>query len=456
MRMVVVYFPQPDVQMSLFDTSAPSSRSGSIRRIPLGRLSGLVMALWVLVGCGESGPPSSIGELEVVREQVGDTLVIRTMAGSTWGTEADLVPEVEVGVVEGDERYMFGSLRSIALGPDGRMYAVDGQIPALRVYEADGTHRADWGRSGGGPGEFGQVDGGLAVLSDGRVVVRDPGNARMQVFSAEGAALEVWSVVPGGFQTGSPMIRTRGDTLWTPLVLNLGVDISEWQWGFVRVAPTGQIVDSVAIPLDPDWEEPQVRVDSENGTSINNVPFAAEEHYALTPEGVFVHGISSRYAFSILDPARPVRVERVAEPVPVASAEKDQARDRIVRNFRRTDPAWRWNGPEIPDDKPAFDNLTVGEDGRFWVQRPGPSERRENPDFDPADPDSEVPRWEWVEPVLWDVFDPDGVFLGTVHAPEGFSVYPAPVFRGDLVLATTRDDLDVQRLVRYRIRPRTP
>jgi hypothetical protein len=38
-----------------------------------------------------------------------------------------------------------------------------------------------------------------------------------------------------------------------------------------------------------------------------------------------------------------------------------------------------------------------------------------------------------------------------VATPEGFSSYPNPVFEGDHVWAVTRDELGVQRVVRYRI-----
>ena len=36
------------------------------------------------------------------------------------------------------------------------------------------------------------------------------------------------------------------------------------------------------------------------------------------------------------------------------------------------------------------------------------------------------------------------------RAPDGFKAYPAPVFDGDRVWAVTRDELGVQRVVRYR------
>ena len=51
----------------------------------------------------------------------------------------------------------------------------------------------------------------------------------------------------------------------------------------------------------------------------------------------------------------------------------------------------------------------------------------------------------------YDVFEPDGTYLGVVHAPDEFTRFRLPVFDGDHVWAVTRDELDVERVVRYRI-----
>ena len=47
----------------------------------------------------------------------------------------------------------------------------------------------------------------------------------------------------------------------------------------------------------------------------------------------------------------------------------------------------------------------------------------------------------WEEPLRYDVFEPDGVYLGAVVPPDEFSPYPNPVFDGDHVWAVTRDEL---------------
>ena len=62
-----------------------------------------------------------------------------------------------------------------------------------------------------------------------------------------------------------------------------------------------------------------------------------------------------------------------------------------------------------------------------------------------------VPPLRFEEPLAFDVFAPDGRFLGPVRVPPSFSGYPEPIVRGDTVWAATRDSLDVASIVRFRI-----
>ncbi len=412
------------------------------------------LALVLTAGCG--GDADAGSTLEVVRDTVADTLVVRTVAGSEWGAGATLVPEVTIGVMEGDEHYMFGTLRSMAVGPDGTIYVMDGQIPAVRVYDADGTYRTTLGRNGEGPGEFGQPDGGMAILSDGRLVVRDPGNARLQVFGPDGQAIDTWPVISGGFHTSTPLYMGPGDTLLTPVLMDAQADVSEWRSGLQRMSPVdGSIVDTLEVP-DVGYEAPQIEARMVQGesqsVSINSVPFSPTEVWAYHPDGFFIHGVSTQYAFSLLREGSPLRIERVADPVPVAGGEKDEAEAEATRNMRFTDPNWRWNGPPIPDTKPPFSVILVGRDRRIWVQVPMPGIEGEDPTYDPTDPDALPDRWK--APVAFDVFEADGTYLGHVDTPMGFSLYPRPILDGDQVWAVTRDDFDVAQVVRFRLQRR--
>lgn len=405
-----------------------------------------------LAACGTEGIGAAAGTWEAVTDTVGDTVVVRTVRGSVWGEDARLVPEVSIGVLEGDAPYMFGRISSLDVGPGGAIYAVDAQVPELRVFEPDGTWRAALGRPGEGPGELKRPDGGLAILSDGRVLVRDPGNGRIQVYSGEtGEALATWPL-RGNFSTSNPLWRDRSDRVYTQILLDPEADIRDWRMGLAVIASDGSPVDTLAVP-DADYEPPTLEARREEGESRSvsrtGVPFSPSESWVLHPDGYFVHGVSTDYAFKLLRADRPLRVERVYEPVPVTSGEKDEETARVSRNMRSTQPNWRWNGPPIPDVKPPFRGLRVGRDGRIWVQVSQPGVEVEDPNHDPSDPESLPDRWR--EPVAFDVFESDGRYLGRVTAPLDLSLYPNPVFDGDHVWAVTEDELDVQRIVRFRV-----
>ena len=113
------------------------------------------------------------------------------------------------------------------------------------------------------------------------------------------------------------------------------------------------------------------------------------------------------------------------------------------------DPTWTWNGPPIPDHKPFFGDLVAGRDGRIWVAVPTEARAVENPDHDPEDPSSAPVLWR--APPRYDVFEPDGTYLGAVTPPQGFTGSTMPIFDGDHVWAVTHDDLGVPRVVRFRI-----
>jgi hypothetical protein len=423
-------------------------------RVPLiPSASVLAIALLGAVACSSGGRGSEAGAWEAVHDTIGDTIVVRTLSGSIWRDTAELVPEVSIGMFDGPEEYIFGQVYSLATATDGTIYVMDRQVPALRVYDPDGTYRTTFGRKGGGPGEYERPDGGLNVLSDGRVVLRDPGNARIQVFSPEGESLDTWPI-RGNFNTSRRMVVDDQDRSHALILLDPEASVTDWKTGLVQISSEGLPGDTLEIP-DTEWEEPTIQAsheDEDGGTSmsVNTIPFAPNEHAVLSPRGYFIHAISTDYALTFLRKDAPrLRIEKVYSPVPVASGERTEEQARETRNMRFTDPNWRWDGLPIPDQKPPFSRFFAGEDGTIWVQVHQPGVKGEDPLYDPTDPDA-IPD-EWKEPVIFDVFDEEGRYLGAARAPDGFSGYPHPVFSSESVLATIRDQYDVQTVVRFRV-----
>ncbi|MGD8700181.1 MAG: hypothetical protein PVJ43_12875 [Gemmatimonadales bacterium] len=410
-----------------------------------------------LAACG--GPDAtSRNDWQVVHDTIGDTIVVRTVSGSIWGDTADLVPEVRIGVFEGPDEYMFGNIRSLAVAPDGCIYVYDSHARQLRKYAPDGTYTATFGGEGGGPGEYRQPDGGLAVLPDGRVVLRDPGNARLSVYSPEGDYRDSWRI-PIPFNTDRKLYTDRAGNTYTLTLLDL--DRTDWTYTFalLRYGPDGSPGDTLAVPHF-DFERSQLIAQyiGESGNpviaALENVPFTPTESWAYSPLGYFVGGVATRYALYLYKaPDRVLRIERVNwQPVPVLVDEREE-RERIVTAImRQAKPDWRWNSDPIPDTKPPYRGLYVGARGRIWIRLHQQAENIAQKELKSQRPaPGEVPERTWIEPIAFDVFEPDGRYLGMVRAPSGFSRYPHPVFRGDTVWATVRDEFDVPYVVRFHI-----
>lgn len=89
----------------------------------------------------------------------------------------------------------FNSCTNLAIAPNGDLYIADGYGNArVHRFASDGTLLQSWGQPGTGPGEF-HLPHGIWVAADGRVLVCDRENDRIQFFSPEGEYLEEWTDV---------------------------------------------------------------------------------------------------------------------------------------------------------------------------------------------------------------------------------------------------------------------
>jgi len=152
----------------------------------------LTLSVVLAVGLSACGQSERTTEgAETTRTIVGDTTIVRTVSGSVWGDSVTLVEEVAIGVLDGAEEYLFGQVQDLAVDADGGIYVFDGQVPALRYYDPDGKYVRTLGGEGEGPGEYKDACLGIAVRrSDGRVVMRDPRNMRMNVYNPDGSPSE--------------------------------------------------------------------------------------------------------------------------------------------------------------------------------------------------------------------------------------------------------------------------
>ena len=87
----------------------------------------------------------------------------------------------------------FNMPTDVAFAPDGRIYISDGYGNSRVVIIDDAGRRlGEWGTPGTGEGEF-DTPHSVAIAPDGTVYVSDRGNARIQMFDADGRFLRMWT-----------------------------------------------------------------------------------------------------------------------------------------------------------------------------------------------------------------------------------------------------------------------
>jgi DNA-binding beta-propeller fold protein YncE len=87
----------------------------------------------------------------------------------------------------------FNRCTSLAVAPNGDLYVTDGYGNArVHHFSARGELRRSWGAPGTEPGQF-RIPHGVCVLGDGRVLVADRENNRIQFFDPDGTFLEEWT-----------------------------------------------------------------------------------------------------------------------------------------------------------------------------------------------------------------------------------------------------------------------
>ncbi len=392
--------------------------------------------------------------------------------GDGTATEvAELVLELSIGDdIAAAPEYQFALIRSILITSDGTIWVADitGRslgfargTPMLRQYDAEGTFVRQVAREGEGPGEYREPDG-LAVLSDGRVAVRDlapPG--KVLLFTADGQFSETWTsyslgVGPmrWGSGTSSALRIDVGGVLWLP-IMDFGAISASGPPPpqFLRIQPDGMVLDTVQPPSLPAVERDEVQL--EHGTySSFYEPFAMS---AWGPTGTFAIARTDQYRIELLPPPEVSNADVGTSPpasispstfivrdvplVPVSPADRDAERERFEQWISAVEPDSRVAVPDIPEFKPPIRRIWFADDGQLlvWVHMP-----------------SRLQDGEWMETEAFDVFDPEGVLRGRVVFPDEFRPYGPNSFRflgmrGDMIWGVFTDSLEVQSVRIYTV-----
>lgn len=404
-------------------------------RIPVLALSAAALTLSAILtacGAGDRAPAGSwAGSVDTL---ANGAIRIRNPSTGLWdeATTWRIEEELRIGTVEEDGPDLFGQINDLAVDDRGYIYVLEGQARAVRVFGPDGQHIRTIGRTGSGPGEF-RLPIGLRWDAAGRLWVVDAGNARYAIFDTAGAYQTMvrrttnftrlhW---PGGFDPAGRLFDTAilpGEGSASASSPGVKALIA-----FRVDAPDPVPADTIRIPQ---YEGPLFEALNERGQRSMSipVPFTPQLVWHFEPRGALWTAITGDYQIARIDIDGDTTrvVKRDFRPAPVTADDREQALatlDWFAAQGGRVDPS------RIPSTKPAIHSLFTDSDGYLWVQ---PVTTTEDQGY------------------LVDLFDPDGRYLGEIRLPFKLGSLP-PVIIGDRLYAVTRDEMEVQYVVRARI-----
>jgi hypothetical protein len=398
-----------------------------------------------IAACGNSADDDDwSGTIETLPS--GMVRVVNPVQG-IWETGEPwrLLPDLQLGKLEGADHEIFASIADIEVDRSGRVYVLDRTANELRIFTADGTHIRTVGRSGGGPGEYNRANGLQWIGPDSLLVIDQEGN-RYNVLSSEGEYVRSvqrtlgfygW-VYSGGYHEQriyEQSFVSKGEEIH-PVLFGTAIHRNEASTTDGQEAGGPLLagaVDTVELPRPnaPQMETFSVR--NERGGMVMDVPFAAQAVYHLDASGTIWHGHGDtpsifRSTFAG-DTVLEVVIDWARTPVLPAELEEWQAGPHVAR-FRERGGVLDMN--RIPKTKPLFDGIFVDPDGYVWLTVPaGPAE------------------------TVFAVLDQDGRYLGRLQvAGVERDAFLTPVVRNGRLYFVGEDELDVQRVYGFRIEGR--
>ena len=300
------------------------------------------------------------------------------------------------------------------LASDGRLVTLDIQTPAIRLYDPNGRFLRSMGRAGEGPGEYKVA---FIALYHDSLFIYDPQLRRATVMTLDGKVVR--TVITTANDYFPIYFDARG-----LMALRVSTRTPEGRKGYwVYHTRTGQRVDSVTALgyLDTKGWKYLTR----EGMSEWEVPFPPANVMELLPSGGAVYGRTDNYSLVVTHTGDDtLRIFGRLNPPQVRIPEtvRDSALQAEIRKQPKLQTVAKKS--DLPATYPLWRNLQMDGAGNIWV-----GARSDRP-----------------QQSRFDVFSPDGAFLGTVAAPCNASAKID--FHGDRV---TIIDTDADELPRIRI-----
>jgi len=339
---------------------------------------------------------------------------------------------------------LFGYIADADIDSRGRVYALDQQARAVRVFGTDGTFESTLGGPGDGPGEIGAAATSLVVGPGDTILVGDWLQGHLDRYLPDGTILDPLPL-PDEVR-GRGWLKDIDGRLW---IRTLEMSSEDGGEGWTSLDRLWQIEGGESTPvLDFDYQKSEL---GDRGAPrlplIVNAPM-----WTALPE--------ARVAWSTLESSE-VRIADWGVEGQTVSTARIRSEGWRARSPSATDlealrilvgerlemlggDAETVNRLPVVDPPvlPVMTQLAAGPDGTLWVQRTGDLRAVHPMAMNTPDPPT---TWGGT---TWDVLDRENRYLGSVELPPRFRLM---AFRGDIMVGAVADPGNVDSLVLLRL-----
>lgn len=387
----------------------------------------LLSAILVVSACAQPPAQSPFA----TRDSAGVTIAVSTAPrwqaapSEAWVVSED--PTLDLSATGSGPDHEFYRVADIARLLDGRIAVANSGSHQIRIYSSQGEHIASTGREGEGPGEFARFfnldrlpgDTLLVHTYPSKITILSPELELVRTFDLDPLARRLHAFAGGILGSlGTPMEESREGNEQVRLPETL-----------VRFDASGGASDTI---MTMPGSEAFLFM-SEFGLSGGRPLFHKQTEVAVTGEGLVV-GFADSLAYDIRsrdgDLIRRVRVSGVD----LSLSRSEVAEELAARVGPNPDPFTKamHEALPIPRTRAAYENLLVDATGHLWAGvQPSWTERRERAPRD------------------WNVFSPEGEWLGVVTTPGDFTPFE---IGAEHLLGVRFDEMDLEHVQVLEIR----
>jgi len=304
--------------------------------------------------------------------------------------------ELTIGVVEGDENYVFGDFIIFNADHEGNFYITDWDRRRIQKYSPEGKFLLTIGKQGQGPGEFGNLS--IARFdSRNRIYVTDISNQRIHFFDPSGNFLEQIKI-PGVFE--NLYVNSKGNYVSShtrEADSEYGGMAFQLEWGIFdsQFKLVSEFASKVMDRKPPGGRDASSRAKFMGGL-LSDMAFRPQPYYVVSDNDLIYFGIPEKYVIDVYSPeGKKLRsIERDYDPIEITEKDKNQFERTVAERFLRRDSEEDKKEThkfiKYPKYKPAYSSFALMENG--WLAVVVESIQNEY--------------------ILFDLFDQDGIYIG--------------------------------------------